>query len=229
MLACRSKWTATIGGWTTSTGSSRLEASSEAAAGATPARQRSGLVRRPGRRRSSVFRAAWSTRRHPEAADRRARRPGAAVGLRRRHPARRLRWGREHRRGDDARDHGSDDRFIVECPEIFERAAAPRENRHRWCLFRVACRRPCGGETAARQSGTPEGLAALGFATGRPDAPSDADEPCTETVKLVTRTASNVYFPNAVSVLSIPDPALLLRAAVERVVRPSPRLVAPES
>jgi hypothetical protein len=48
-------------------------------------------------------------------------------------------------------------------------------------------------------------------------------------VKLVTRTASNVYFPNAVSVLSIPDPALLLRAAVERVVRPSPRLVAPES
>lgn len=40
---------------------------------------------------------------------------------------------------------------------------------------------------------------------------------CQEPVKLLTRTASNAYFPNPISVLSIPDPSLLLRAAVESV------------
>jgi len=42
-----------------------------------------------------------------------------------------------------------------------------------------------------------------------------ATEPCTERATLVTRTATNVYFPQVVSVLSIPDPDAAVRAAVE--------------
>lgn len=40
---------------------------------------------------------------------------------------------------------------------------------------------------------------------------------CQEPVKLLTRTASSAYFPTPISVLSIPDPSLALRAAVEQV------------
>lgn len=80
--------------------------------------------------------------------------------------------------------------------------------------FIVACRR-CG-----RQRGLQD-LAQKGILGpcngGRPWLGSSAWETCPETARLLTRTASNAYFANAISVLSIPDPALELRRAVETV------------
>ena len=81
--------------------------------------------------------------------------------------------------------------------------------------FVVGCRR-CG-----RQRGLQD-LAQqniLGPCLGnRPWLGFNAREPgCREQAKLLTRTASNAYFPNPISVLSIPDPSLELRRAVESV------------
>lgn len=49
----------------------------------------------------------------------------------------------------------------------------------------------------------------LGFSAREPE--------CAQEPRLLTRTASNAYFPNCISVLSIPDPSLALRAQVEAV------------
>lgn len=51
----------------------------------------------------------------------------------------------------------------------------------------------------------------------RPWIGPDQSESCDQTLKLLTRTASNAYFSTNVSVLRIPDPADELRADVERV------------
>lgn len=80
--------------------------------------------------------------------------------------------------------------------------------------FVVACRK-CGARRGL-QDLAQQGL--LGDCQGwRPWLGYGAEEPCKNPLKLLTRTASNAYFPNTISVLSIPDPALLLRERVERV------------
>lgn len=78
----------------------------------------------------------------------------------------------------------------------------------------VSCR-SCGRQRGL-QDLAQKGL--LGTCSGsRPWLGWNAWQECKETAKLLTRTASNAYFPNQVSVLSIPDPSLDLRRAVELV------------
>lgn len=79
----------------------------------------------------------------------------------------------------------------------------------------VGCRK-CGMQRGL-QDLAQKGI--LGACQGeRPWLGSDATEPgCQLGAQLLTRTASNAYFPSPISVLSIPDPALALREAVERV------------
>lgn len=78
----------------------------------------------------------------------------------------------------------------------------------------VACRK-CGAQRGL-QDLAQEGV--LGTCQGhRPWLGYNARETCAETLRLLTRTASNAYFTSSVSVLSIPDPALALREAVEKV------------
>lgn len=80
--------------------------------------------------------------------------------------------------------------------------------------FIVSCRK-CGARRGL-QDLAQQGL--LGHCQGRrPWLGYGADEPCDLPLKLLTRTASNAYFPNPISVLSIPDPALLVREKVETV------------
>lgn len=80
--------------------------------------------------------------------------------------------------------------------------------------FIVRCRK-CGKQRGLQDLAQDGVLGMCGG--GRPWLGYNARETCLKPAKLVTRTASNVYFPSPVSVLSIPDPAEALRAAVERV------------
>jgi hypothetical protein len=81
--------------------------------------------------------------------------------------------------------------------------------------FVVGCRK-CGRQRGLQDLAQKN---VLGPCQGhRPWLGYNAREPgCGEQAKLLTRTASNAYFPNPISVLSIPDPSLQLRAAVELV------------
>lgn len=81
--------------------------------------------------------------------------------------------------------------------------------------FVVACRK-CGLQRGL-QDLAQEG--AMGPCSGhRPWLGYNATQlACANDAKLLTRTASNAYFPNPISVLSIPDPSLALREAVEKV------------
>lgn len=73
----------------------------------------------------------------------------------------------------------------------------------------------CGKRRRMSDAGEIE-LNALGFCTGRrPWLGPHTEEPCKEHSRLLIRTASNAYFSQAVSVLSLPD----LGASVERIVR----------
>ena len=59
---------------------------------------------------------------------------------------------------------------------------------------------------------------ALGECTGaRPWLGSDAKKACGEPARLLVRTATNAYFPQIVSVLSLPDPGTAVRNAVKQV------------
>jgi hypothetical protein len=78
----------------------------------------------------------------------------------------------------------------------------------------VGCRN-CG-ET--RSLGDLQNPASLGKCWGnRPWLKDSEDCPDPDALKLMTRTASNTYFPQLQSVLSIPDAALLVNEAVEKV------------
>lgn len=81
--------------------------------------------------------------------------------------------------------------------------------------FVVGCRK-CGRQRGLQDLAQQN---AVGPCLGnRPWLGFNAREPgCQEQAKLLTRTASNAYFPNPISVLSIPDPSLELRKAVESV------------
>lgn len=80
--------------------------------------------------------------------------------------------------------------------------------------FIVRCRK-CGRQRGL-QDLAQKGI--LGACQGaRPWLGYNARELCQEPATLLTRTASNVYFPSPISVLSIPDPAMALREAVEKV------------
>ena len=71
-------------------------------------------------------------------------------------------------------------------------------------------------EVAADVRGQQIEMNALGFCTGRrPWLGPHANEDCKEHSRLLVRTASNAYFPQVVSVLSLPDRG----SEVERVVR----------
>ena len=57
---------------------------------------------------------------------------------------------------------------------------------------------------------------ALGTCTGaRPWLGRDANEPCGHPARLLVRTATNAYFPQIVSVLSLPDPGTEVRRAID--------------
>lgn len=57
---------------------------------------------------------------------------------------------------------------------------------------------------------------ALGTCTGaRPWLGKNANEPCGHPARLLVRTATNAYFPQIVSVLSLPDPGTEVRRAVD--------------
>ena len=72
----------------------------------------------------------------------------------------------------------------------------------------------CGKSRRLYEAGDPE-LNALGRCTGaRPWLGSDAGEPCGQPARLLVRTATNAYFPQIVSVLSLPDPGSAVRGAV---------------
>lgn len=78
----------------------------------------------------------------------------------------------------------------------------------------VGCRR-CG-VTRGLQDLAIKGM--LGRCQGwRPWLGPRANEDCTEEARLLMRTASNAYFPQCVSVLSIPDSSLTVRKAVDEV------------
>jgi hypothetical protein len=80
--------------------------------------------------------------------------------------------------------------------------------------FIVRCRK-CGRQRGL-QDLAQEGV--LGTCQGhRPWLGYSAKELCAEPARLLTRTATNAYFTNAISVLSIRDPAVALREAVEKV------------
>lgn len=80
--------------------------------------------------------------------------------------------------------------------------------------FVVGCRK-CGAQRGLQDLAH---KGALGPCQGgRPWLGYGARQECTQTAQLLTRTATNAYFTSSVSVLSIPDPAFELRAAVEKV------------
>lgn len=81
--------------------------------------------------------------------------------------------------------------------------------------FIVGCRK-CGKQRGLQDLAQKN---ALGPCQGhRPWLGYDARENgCKESTKLITRTASNAYFPNPISALAIPDPSLELRKSVESV------------
>ncbi len=59
---------------------------------------------------------------------------------------------------------------------------------------------------------------ALGRCTGaRPWLGKGASEPCNQPARLLIRTATNAYFPQLVSVLSLPDPGAPARKAVKQI------------
>lgn len=78
----------------------------------------------------------------------------------------------------------------------------------------VGCRH-CG---STRSLGELQNPSAVGKCFGNRPWLKDHEEcPDPDALKLMTRTASNTYFPQLVSVLSIPDPAVAVNAAVEKV------------
>lgn len=79
----------------------------------------------------------------------------------------------------------------------------------------IAGCRACGLVRGLQELMVPE---AMGKCTGqRPWLGFGGREPCDQMVRTLTRTASNSWFPQSTSALSIPDPAGELRKAVERV------------
>ncbi len=81
--------------------------------------------------------------------------------------------------------------------------------------YAVGCR-ACGRSRGLQDLG---GEGALGGCPGfRPWlGPNTREASCDQTVRLLTRTASNAYFAQVISALSIPDPAEDVRKAVEEV------------
>lgn len=78
--------------------------------------------------------------------------------------------------------------------------------------YLVGCRK-CGARRGLQDLAV-QGL--LGTCAGwRPWLGPHANEPCTEQARLLIRTATNAYFPQNVSVLSIPDASLDLRRKVD--------------
>lgn len=77
------------------------------------------------------------------------------------------------------------------------------------------------GSTNARSllaNATIPGLNPLGFCTGRrPWLGTDDREKCTQPARLLTRSASNAWFSQTLTVISIPDADEALRQAVDRV------------
>jgi len=81
-------------------------------------------------------------------------------------------------------------------------------------LSDLVVRCECGKSRRLLDARNPD-LNALGKCTGaRPWLGSDASEPCDQPARLLVRTATNAYFPQIVSVLSLPDPGTAVRRAV---------------
>lgn len=82
-------------------------------------------------------------------------------------------------------------------------------------LGELVVRCECGKRRRLYEAADPS-LAALGRCTGaRPWLGKDANETCDERARLLVRTASNAYFPQIVSVLSLPDPGSEIRRVVD--------------
>jgi len=79
----------------------------------------------------------------------------------------------------------------------------------------IGCR-ACGARRGMQDLAVPGGL---GLCHGRRPwlGWRSSERDCKETARLLTRTQSNAYFPQTISVLSIPDPSDRLRKAVEEV------------
>lgn len=126
-------------------------------------------------------------------------------------------------------------RFVAACPlghiEDFpwrhfvhrgqDQCVAPRLELHEgvsgdFSEIRVTCR-ACGATAPLSQAL----IHSLGISCGghRPWLGADGREACDETLRLLVRTASNGYFAQVVSALSIPDPARELEENVRRVWR----------
>lgn len=83
-------------------------------------------------------------------------------------------------------------------------------------LGELVVRCECGKRRRLYEAAADPSRRILGTCTGaRPWLGRDANEACSHPARLLVRTATNAYFPQIVSVLSLPDPGSELRRAVD--------------
>lgn len=128
-------------------------------------------------------------------------------------------------------------RFVRACPRghvddldwyAFAHAAGgdPRCRRQLWLdergtsgdLADLVVRCECGATPHSLYEATQVEMIPLGYCRGaRPWLGSNANETCSLPSRLLIRTASNAYFPQVVSVLSLPDPGSAVETAVRQL------------